>query len=154
MKNTSPNEISSPLINISPKSLISEEPKPDAAPISIVLPSPKAAFPPADNPNPISPEIIPAIAPENAPFSKPSQNEPPVTAEIIPPKRPTMPVPNNAPNAIAPNIPPTPVATKITAAITITIVIAAFQCSLHHSPTFLQPSLNFYQRLFSHSGFM
>ena len=29
-----------------------------------------------------------------------------------------MPVPNNAPNAIAPNIPPTPVATKITAAIT------------------------------------
>lgn len=37
--------------------------------------------------------------------------------------------------------------------ITTAIARISFQCSWHHSPTFLQPSLNFSQPLFSHSGF-
>ena len=50
-----------------------------------------------------------------------------------------------------------PVATTATIANTapitiVTVMRISFQCSLYHSPTFLQPSLNFSQRLFSHSG--
>ena len=104
---------------------------------------------------PIPPKIAPVIAPENAPSSTPSQNEPPAARLVIPPATPPITAPDIAPQqAPAIKAPHAGQATRITtAAITITIVTIAFQCSLHHSPTFLQPSLNFSQLLFSHSGF-
>ena len=67
----------------------------------------------------IPPDINPAIAAALNPIPSAAKNEPPVN-------------------------------TVKTAPITIHIapITSSFQCSLHHSPTFLQPSLNFSQRLF------
>ena len=104
---------------------------------------------------PMPPKIAPLIAPENAPSSKPAQKEPPMAKLESPPATPpiTAPeiAPQHAPAIIAPHA--GQVTSITTAVITITTVMIAFQCSWHHSPTFLQPSLNFSQPLFSHSGF-
>ena len=103
---------------------------------------------------PSPPNTPPKIAPVTTPSLKPSQNEPPDAQLDSPPIRPPLKAPFNEPIKI-----PEPSQFKpgtkqrTTPVITTAIARISFQCSWHHSPTFLQPSLNFSQPLFSHSGF-
>ena len=103
---------------------------------------------------PTPPNAPPIIAPSNAPWAKPSRNEPPVSILVIPPIKPPVKAPFKAPIRIPVPIPCNP-GTKRQATATMTSIAntISFQCSLHHSPTSSSLSQNFSQFDFSHSGF-